>query len=459
MRYSTQILGAIASSSGMLIFGNSVGFATIALPQLLNEVDPNVQMDQHLGSWFASILWICGLFLAPLGGILSGKLGRRAVILYFSPLVLLGWILMGVAYNKYMIFTARIITTSCVYLFVPSLGVYISETVEPSIRSTLVILPVCFVASGQFLVWLLGYLVGWRTTAMMVSIPTIVLFTMMYFLPETPYWLVENDRISEARKSLEFYRIGATFDDISDELEEIQEKHRSKMRQKGSQSWTWTLKRFASSAFWKPFLSVGILECLTPLAGFDVHIVYMIPILKDTGYSYNPEIVPIVVGAVRVFCAAFISLFIQRISPKILYSICQFIKTCDMAALGILSFLHTYYPKLPILSYLGWLPMALMVNIIMMRGLGTAPVLQILLAESYPTDIRTQSVGLTDCAFSLIGCVIIKIYPDVKACIGLHGVAIGFVVMGLLNAVWGFFSIPDNRGKSLVKVEEHFEKK
>ena len=160
MRYSTQILGAIASSTGMLIFGNSVGFATIALPQLLNESDPNVQMDQNLGSWFASILWICGLFLAPLGGILSGKLGRRTVILYFSPLVLLGWILMGVAYNHYMIFTARIITTSCVYIFVSSLGVYISETVEPSIRSTLVILPVCFVASGQFLVWLLGYLVG-----------------------------------------------------------------------------------------------------------------------------------------------------------------------------------------------------------------------------------------------------------------------------------------------------------
>ena len=232
-----------------------------------------------------------------------------------------------------------------------------------------------------------------------------------------------------------------------------------KHREKGSQSWTWILNRFASSAFWKPFLSVGILECLTPLGGFDVHIVYMIPILKDTGYSYDPEIVPILVGAVRVFCAAFISLFIQRISPKILYSICQFIKTCDIAALGILSFLHANYPNLPILSHLGWLPMALMVNIIMMRGLGTAPVLQILLAESYPTDIRTQSVGLTDCAFSLIGCVIIKIYPDVKACIGLHGVAIGFVAMGLINAFWGFFSIPDNRGKSLVKVEEHFEKK
>ena len=68
----------------------------------------------------------------------------------------------------------------------------------------------------------------------MVSIPTIGLFTMMYFLPETPYWLVENDRIASARKSLEFFRVGAAYDDISEELEEIQDKHRSKMMQKGS---------------------------------------------------------------------------------------------------------------------------------------------------------------------------------------------------------------------------------
>ena len=67
----------------------------------------------------------------------------------------------------------------------------------------------------------------------MVSIPTIGLFTMMYFLPETPYWLVENDRIETARKSLEFFRVGAAYDDISEELEEIQDKHRSKIMQKG----------------------------------------------------------------------------------------------------------------------------------------------------------------------------------------------------------------------------------
>ena len=457
-KFSRQISGAVASSLGMLIFGNSVGFATIALPQLQAESDSNIQMDETLVSWFASTFWISGLFLAPLGGILAGKLGRRTVVIYFTPLVLLGWILMGVAYNKYMIFAGRIITTSFIYLYHSSIGVYISETAHPSIRNRLVILPPCFDASGQFLVWLLGYLVGWRTTALLVSIPCILFLSLMYFLPETPYWLVENDQMVLAKKSLQFYR--GPNSDVDEELREIQEKHRSKMMvQKSSQSWAWIFKRFTSMGFWKPFLTVGVLACLTPLSGFDVHMVYMIPILKETGYEHDPEFVPVVVGAVRVFCAALLPLFIQLISPKVLYSICQFIKTCDMAALGILSYLHVYYPDLPILNHVGWLPMALMVNIIIMRAWGTSPVLEILLTESYPTDIRTQAVGLTDCAFSLIGCIIIKVFPTFKALIGFHGVCIGFVMMGTFNAVWGLIRIPDNRGKSLVKVEEHFEMK
>ena len=103
--------------------------------------------------------------------------------------------------------------------------------------------------------------------------------------------------------------------------------------------------------------------------------------------------------------------------------------------------------------------MALMINMIIMRAIGTLPVLSILLAESYPTDIRTQAVGFSDCGFLFIGTIITKTYPDIAACIGFHGACIGFVTIGVIHAVWGAVTIPDNRGKSLVKVEEHFENK
>ena len=149
MRRWSQILGAISASLGLLLTGNCIGFITIALPQLQNETDKEVKFCENLGSWFASVFWITGLFISPFGGILSGKFGRRKVMLCFVPFVLIGWILMSLAYNKIMIFLALMMISSFNWLYLSSIGVYISETVHPNLRSSLVILPVCFMASGK----------------------------------------------------------------------------------------------------------------------------------------------------------------------------------------------------------------------------------------------------------------------------------------------------------------------
>ena len=90
MRQWTQILGAISASLGLLLMGNCIGFMTIALPQLQSENDPEIKFSENLGSWLASVVWICGLCITPFGGLLSGKLGRRSVIIYFTPFVLIG---------------------------------------------------------------------------------------------------------------------------------------------------------------------------------------------------------------------------------------------------------------------------------------------------------------------------------------------------------------------------------
>ena len=70
---------------------------------------------------------------------------------------------------------------------------YISETVHPSIRGSLVILTSLFAATGKFLVWVIGYACNWRWTALFLLIPTIIMTILMIFLPETPYWLIENN--------------------------------------------------------------------------------------------------------------------------------------------------------------------------------------------------------------------------------------------------------------------------
>ena len=61
------------------------------------------------------------------------------------------------------------------------------------------------------------------------------------------------------------------------------------------------------------------------------------------------------------------------------------------------------------------------------------------------------------CFHTLTGATSLKLYPDLKHLIYDQGVFLIYAVMGLICALWGVFTMPDNRGKSLVKVEELYE--
>ena len=175
---------------------------------------------------------------------------------------------------------------------------YLSETVHPSIRSSLVALPAFMVAFGQLSVWILGYFLPWRTTAYLLVIPSVLLSLFIIPLPETPYWLIEQNKYKDAVKSLKFFR-GKNYD-IVDEISEIQEKHESKQKENTNQTWIYILKRLFSKAFFKPYSCVGILYIVNNWGGFDQVQLFMIEILENSGSAIDPKIAPIVTGFLRL---------------------------------------------------------------------------------------------------------------------------------------------------------------
>ena len=126
---------------------------------------------------------------------------------------------------------------------------FISETVHPSIRGNLVILTALFMATGKFFVWTVGYQVSWRMTAFILTIPPCLMTMLITFFHETPYWLIENTNYDGAKRSLQFYR-GKDYD-ITEELNEINQKHQSKLQNSASLSMSYKVKRIFSMAFLK----------------------------------------------------------------------------------------------------------------------------------------------------------------------------------------------------------------
>ena len=117
-----------------MVIGTLVGYPTIAIPQLKNEINQNLKLGDSLRSWFAPTFSFCAIPLMMPGGFLSSKFGRRKILLFTMPFIMAGWGLIGFAQNKIMIFSGRILSCSFACLSCCSISVYISETVHPSIR-------------------------------------------------------------------------------------------------------------------------------------------------------------------------------------------------------------------------------------------------------------------------------------------------------------------------------------
>ena len=79
------------------------------------------------------------------------------------------------------------------------------------------------------------------------------------------------------------------------------------------------------------------------------------------------------------------------------------------------------------------------------------------MSEIYPTEIRTLAIGISQAALMAFGAICVKFFPEMKEAIGLHGLCFLYTGIGILNTFWGSITIPDTRGKSLIKVEEMYE--
>ena len=150
-------------------------------------------------------------------------------------------------------------------------------------------------------------------------------------------------------------------------------------------------------------------------------------------------------------------LIIGKIMPKKLFFISQIIHAVSVGGLGIFTYLNA--SKMPNFSYVSWMPMVFMLLIALMRSLGSLPVLQTLVNEMYPTDIRTHCIAINSSVGFLISTLNLALYPGLKSAIGVCGIFMIYTAISTFMAFWGLFFIPDNRGKSLVEVEEEFDTK
>lgn len=146
-------------------------------------------------------------------GAVSDSLGRRPMLIISSVLYFVSSLVMLWSPNVYILLLARLLDGFGIGLAVTLVPLYISETAPPEIRGLLNTLPQFTGSAGMFFSYCMVFGMSllnnpsWRLMLGVLSIPSLIYFGLtVFFLPESPRWLVSKGRMLEAKKVLQRLR-------------------------------------------------------------------------------------------------------------------------------------------------------------------------------------------------------------------------------------------------------------
>ena len=208
-----------------------------------------------------------------------GLIGKKWTMIAMGLPFALGVVLITFAKNVPMLFIGRLLygfSGGAFGLLVPS---YTSEIASPSIKGALGSLQQLIVTLGVLCVGVIGKYVEWRLmTGLFLAIP-VIMTAWMFFMPESPVFLVTKGRMEDAKSSLLFLR-GPEFD-VTKELLEIQSTVRESQAG-GSIS----LRSLATHRHYLvPALISMVLMFLQQFSGVNAVLAYAVQLFEDCGIT------------------------------------------------------------------------------------------------------------------------------------------------------------------------------
>ncbi|XP_076905800.1 monosaccharide-sensing protein 2-like [Bidens hawaiensis] len=208
---SGAVLVAVAAAVGNLLQGWDN--ATIAGAVLYIKKEFKLESEPTIEGLIVATSLIGATLVTTCSGAIADWLGRRPMLIISSVLYVVSGLVMYWAPNVYLLLLGRLLDGFGIGLAVTLVPVYISETAPPEIRGSLNTLPQFMGSGGMFLSYCMVFGMSlmespdWRLMLGVLSIPSVVYFFLtIFFLPESPRWLVSKGRMQEAKQVLQRLR-------------------------------------------------------------------------------------------------------------------------------------------------------------------------------------------------------------------------------------------------------------
>ena len=386
-------------------------------------------------------------------GFVSLRTGRKGGLMLAAILFLLSGV--GAAFPENLSFMGIDPLVSFIfYRIIGGIGIglasmlspmYIAEIAPAGIRGKLVSWNQFAIVSGILIVYFVNWFIarhgdeqwnmttGWRYMFLSGAIPSLLFIFLLFFIPETPRFLVLKRRNEQALKVL---------GRIVGEEAEVQLKEISSTLVEKSAPWL---------SFGAGVIVTGILlAAFQQLIGINVVLYYAPKIFQNTGTKLDISLLQtILVGAVNLVFTVIAIFTVDKLGRKPLLIYGGLIMGIAMAAIGF-----TFYSE-----RMGIGALVFILLYIAGFAMSWGPVMWVLLSEIFPNSIRsamslaTATVWITDLIISWSFPVL-----DDNALLTEkfhHGFAYWiYSLVCILAVIFVWKKVPETKGKTLEQIEK-----
>jgi SP family galactose:H+ symporter-like MFS transporter len=426
---------------GGLLFGYDTGVISGAILFIKNQFSLSATMEEIVVS---SVL-VGAVIGATLGGALTGRFGRRKLIILAGIIFTVSAIGTALAPTVGWLIAARIASGIGIGIASFISPMYIAELVPAKVRGSLVAVNMLAITTGIVVAYLVDYAFsssgGWRYMFGLAAIPSLILVIAMWRLPDSPRWLISKSKVKQAKEVLQRVRIASN---VNPEITDIQ-KSMDKQGDGGMAG------LFQSSLRMPLIVGLG-LAIFQQITGINTVIYYAPTIFKFAGITAAGPAILAGAGLTMVMWIFHVlAIFlIDRVGRRPLLLIGVAGQIVGLVILG------AAFEFQQLASFKSYVAIGGLVIYVSCFAFGLGPIFWLLISEIYPLKIRgaaMSAVTVTNWALNLAVAV------TFLTLVGILGHAGTFWLYGVIAvAAWVFIYrlVPETKGKSLEQIEEHW---
>jgi len=430
---------ALFAALGGLLFGYDTGVISGALIFIKRDFDLTTMAEEIV---------VSGVLLgATIGAIMGGRLvdrfGRRRVLLVTAAIFGIGAVTSALAQSPLILIGSRIVLGVAIGLASTNVPVYLSEVSPPQARGWIVSLFQLAVTAGILAAYVVDYALagigGWRWMLGLAVAPALVFGTGMFFLPETPRWLMRSGQHEIARRVLLRIRDSA---DVDLEITEIQTSL-AEQTQRGT--WSDLLHQHI-----RPALIVGLgLAVFQQITGINTVIYYAPKILQSAGFTSASGAILATAGVGVVnFAMTIVAMFlVDRAGRRPLLLVGVAGMTVTLAALALSFHFSTES------NSLAWLALICLMGYVASFAISLGPIFWLLIAEIYPLKVRGLAEG-TAATFNWASNLIVSLtFLTLLERLGPSATFALYAFAAVASWLFSYYLVPETKGRTLEQIE------